>query len=284
MKQWLVGLFCILMACAASAEGSAAVRKRIEASMLVTGSIDVMPDGSVSSYAIDQADKLPPAVVDVIQQNVPGWKFQLDGKQAGAVKARMSLRILAKRADDKHDSVSISAAQFGENQKVPGENVSYKTRQPPRYPQLAMRSHVSGTVYLLVRVGRNGQVEDAVAEQVNLTVYANDNDMDLFRNDLAKAAVAAARQWTFNTPTIGKHVGDDYWVARVPVNFNMLPRGASEPPVPYGKWRAYVPGPRQLVPWSEKSKLLSGAPDAVPDGGIYQLNQGLQLTTQLGGA
>lgn len=283
MKQWMVGLFCVLMAYTAFAEGPAAVRKRAEASMLVTGTIEVMPDGSVSSYAIDQADKLPSAVVQVIQQNVPSWKFQLDGRPDAAVKAKMSLRLLARRIDDKHDSVSISATQFGEDHKVPGETVSYKTRLPPSYPGLALRSRVSGTVYLVVRIGRDGQVEDAAAEQVNLTVYASDRDMELFRNDLAKAAIVAARQWTFNIPTTGKHVADDYWVARVPVNFNVRPRGASDEPVAYGKWQAYVPGPRQLVPWLEKSKLLSGAADAVPDGGLYPVDQTLQLTPPLGG-
>lgn len=284
MKTGLVGLICILMACTVSAKGPAAVRKQAEASMLVTGSVEITPDGSVSSYALDQADKLPPAVVQVVQQNVPHWKFQFDGQQATPMKAKMSLRMLAKRVDDKHASVSISAAQFGEDHRGPGENVSYKTRQPPRYPQLALHSRVSGTVYVLVRVGRNGQVEDAAAEQVNLKIYASDHDMNLFRDDLAKAALAAARQWTFNTPTTGKHVDDAYWVARLPVSFYIRPLGSSTEMTPYGKWQSYIPGPRQLVPWSEKNTLLSDAPDAVPDGGIYQLNQGLKLTTPLGGA
>ena len=211
-------------------------------------------------------------------------KFQLDSKQDAAVKAKMSLRLLARRIDDKRDSISISAAQFGEDHKVSGETVSYKTRLSPRYPELALRSRVSGTVYLPARVGRDGQVEDAAAEQVNLAVYASDRDIDLFRNDPAKAALVAARQWTFNTPTTGKHVADGYRVARLPINFNICPRGAFDESVPYGKWQVHVPGTHQLVPWTEKSKLLSGTPDAIPDSGIYQLDQGLQLTTSLGGA
>ncbi|GAB2543764.1 energy transducer TonB [Rhodanobacter koreensis] len=278
-----MGLFCVLMACAAWAESPAEVRKQTEASMLVTGSIDVMPDGGVQGYALDHADQLPPTVVQLIQQNVPNWKFRFDSPQVAATKAKMSLRLLAKRIDDTHDAISISAAQFGQDDKVPGENVSFKTRLQPRYPARAVHSKVSGTVYLLLRVGRDGRVEDAAAEQVNLTVYASGRDMQLFRDDLARAALAAASEWTFHTPTTGKHVADDYWVAKVPVNFDMRPRGARED-VPYGKWQAYVPGPRRLVPWVEKKKLLTGAADAVPDGGLYQINQGLQLTTPLGGA
>lgn len=283
MKRWLMGLFCVLMACAAWAESPAEVRKQAEASMLVTGSVEILPDGSVQGYALDHAEQLPAAVVQLIQQNVPGWKFQFDNPPAVATKAKMSLRLLARRMDDAHDAISISAAQFGQDDKVPGESISYKTRLPPRYPSRALYSKVSGTVYLLLRVGRDGRVEDAAAEQVNLTVYASGRDMQFFRDDLAKAALMAAREWTFNIPTIGKHVADDYWVAKVPVNFDIRPRGTYKD-MPYGKWQAYVPGPRQLVPWVEKKKLLTGAADAVPDGGLYQINQGLQLTTPLGGA
>ncbi|OOG60248.1 energy transducer TonB [Rhodanobacter sp. C03] len=283
MKRWLMGLFCVLMACATWAESPAEVRKQAEASMLVTGSIEVMPDGSVQGYTLDHADQLPPIVVQILQQNVPTWKFKFDDQQTVAVKAKMSLRLLAKRVDDTHDAISISAAQFGQDDKVPGESISYKTRLPPRYPGLALHSGVSGTVYLLLRVGRDGRVEDAAAEQVNLTVYASGRDMQLFRDNLARAAITAAREWTFNTPTIGKHVADDYWVAKVPVNFDIRPRGTYKD-VPYGRWQSYVPGPRQLVPWVEKKKLLTGAADAVPDGGLYQINQGLQLTTPLSGA
>ena len=282
MKRWLMGLFCVLMAGAALAEGPAAVRKRVEASMLVTGSVEIAPDGSVKGYSIDQSDKLPPPVVQLIQQNMPAWKFQFDSPQAAAVNVKMSLRLLARRVDDTHDSISISAAQFGQDENVPGQSTSYKTRVQPRYPELEVRSNVSGAVYLLLRIGRDGRVEDAAAEQVNLAVYASDRDMKLFRDSLAKAALTAARQWTFNTPTIGKHVADPYWVARVPVNFEITPKGTVKD-VPYGQWQGYVPGPRQLVPWVEKEKLLTGAADAVPDGSLYQLNQGLQLTTPLDG-
>jgi hypothetical protein len=146
---------------------------------------------------------------------------------------------------------------------------------------MAVESRVTGTVYLLLRVGRQGQVEDAATEQVNLGVYASDADMERFRNSLAKAALKATEQWTFNVPTTGKHVADDYWVARVPVNFSL---SADRKPDPYGQWQSYVPGPRQLVPWIEKSRLMAGDADATPTGGISQLEQGLHLTTPLGGA
>jgi len=287
MKRWLLGICCVALSCAALAAGPNVVRKRAQASMLVTGTIEVAPDGSVHGYALDQADKLPPGVVGLIGKDVPAWTFQpvlIDGKPVLA-KAKMSLRIVAKRVDDEHASISITGAQFGQQGGVAGETTSYKTRPAPKYPWMEQQARVSGTVYLLLRVGRNGQVEDAAAEQVNLAVYASDSDMERFRDDLAKAALAAATHWTFNTPTKGKHASDDHWVARVPVNFQMTPFGGPQPEEAYGKWQSYIPGPHALVPWMiEKDKLISGEVDAIPAGSIYQVDEGFRLTTPLGGA
>jgi hypothetical protein len=283
MKRLLLGLICILLGHVVLASGADAVRKQAQASMLVMGSIDVAPDGSVQSYAIDHADKLPPVVVELLDKNVPTWKFEpvcVDGKPVLAT-AKMSLRIVARRSDDHHFSAGIVGAQFGQDHEVATDSISYKTREQPHYPAMAVENRVSGTVYLLLRVGRQGQVEDAATEQVNLGVYASEVDMERFRSVLATAALKASEQWTFNVPTTGKHVTDDYWVARVPVNFSL---SADRKPDLYGQWQSYVPGPRQLVPWIEKGRLMAGDADATPAGGIYQLEQGLHLTTSLGGS
>ncbi len=284
MKRLLLGLICMLLSNVVLAAGAEAIRKQAQASMLVTGSIDVAPDGSVQSYAIDHAEKLPPVVVELLGKNVPTWRFEpvsVDGKPVLAT-APMSLRIVARRSDDQHFSAGIVAAQFGQDHQLATDNISYKTRAQPHYPEMAVESRVSGTVYLLLRVGRQGQVEDAATEQVNLGVYASEADMERFRNVLAKAALKASTQWTFNIPTTGKHVTDDYWVARVPVNFSLSPKGGPDPQ--YGEWQSYVPGPRQLVPWLEKSRLMAADADATPAGSITQLEQGLHLTTPLGGS
>jgi hypothetical protein len=283
MKRLLIGLCCGLFSCAVLAAGLAAVRKLVQASMLVTGSIIVAPDGSVRSYTIDRAEKLPAVVVGLIGKNVPNWKFEpsaLDGRPVAA-KATMGLRVVAKPVGDGNYSISIGGVQFG--QGASDESISYKHREAPSYPIWAAQARVSGTVYLLLRVGRQGQVEDALAEQVNLGVTASDASMERWRHVLANAALNAARRWTFNTPTSGKHVGDDYWVARVPVNFSLRESGQPFRDA-YGQWKAYVPGPRQPVPWFDKGRMMSTGVDALPAGGIYQVDQGLRLTTPLAGA
>jgi len=286
MKKSLSGLSLLLLSCAALATAPTEVLKQAQASMLVTGQIDVTPEGKIKSFAIDQQDKLPAPVIDLLQKNIPSWEFSpvvVDGAAVEA-RAKMSLRVVAKRVDDQHASIDIEGAHFGQSDETPGETVSKKTAENPRYPDREIRSRVTGTVYVLLKIGRDGNVIDAATEQVNLGVYASERDMNLFRHDLSQATLRALRQWTFNPPSVGKHAADPYWVARVPVNFNLSVNGTPPPQDTYGKWQSYIPGPREIIPWSDKNRLMSASPDASPAGGIYQLDQGLELKTPLAGA
>lgn len=282
MKNWLVGLSCLVLSCAAFASGPGGVRKRVQASMLLTGTIVVAPDGSVRSYVIDRADKVEPAAIGLVNSNVPRWKFEpvLRAGQPVAAKAKMSMRVVARPIGDGSYSLSISGSHFGES--VAGEEISYKHRVQPTYPVQAVRQRVAGIVYLLLRVGREGQVEDAAAEQVNLAVIASDPELQHWRNVLARSALVAARKWTFNIPTSGEHRNESHWLARVPVNYQLIVGTRADD---YGKWQSYVPGPKELVPWVDDKRLLSGSADALPGEGLYQLHRdGLHLRTPLGGA
>src|SRR3546814_10356189 len=77
-----------------------------------------------------------------------------------------------------------------------------------------------GVVYLLLKIGRQGTVEDMAVEQVNLTAYASNWKMQRIRLGLAEAAVESARKWTFHTPSTGDLAEDEFWSARVPVDFS----------------------------------------------------------------
>jgi hypothetical protein len=286
MKQWLPMLWLLLIAGTALAGGPSEVRKQAQASMLITGQVEVTPDGKLKSYTIDQQEKLPAPVLELLQKNIPTWEFQpisVDGLQT-SVRAKMSLRVVAKPVDDQHASIDIEGAHFGNDGEMSGQTISRKTREQPRYPELEVRSRVTGTVYALLKIGRDGNVIDAAVEQVNLGVYASERDMNRFRHDLSQATLKALRDWTFNPPTVGKQAASPYWYARVPVNFNISSNGAPPPHSAYGKWEAYIPGPREFIPWAQSSQWITGSPDAAPDGGVYQISQGLQLKTPLAGA
>src|SRR6185437_14739483 len=102
MKRWLPGLLCMVLSGVALAAGPNAASKRVQAgagdqharlhplarlhpnaaskrvqaSMLVTGTIEVAPDGSVAQYALDHPDELPPAVKGLLAKAIPSWKFE----------------------------------------------------------------------------------------------------------------------------------------------------------------------------------------------------------------
>jgi TonB family protein len=280
MKRWMAVALCMLMAHIAAANAGD-VRKTAEATMLVTGSIEVMPDGTVHDYSIDRPEKIPPLVVDLIKSNVPNWKFRRDDHVEAIFKAKMSLRIVAKHVDEQHDSVAISSANFGDAGAVHTDQVSPKKAPTPHYPLDAIRERVGGTVFLSMRVGRTGQVEDIAVEQVNLSVYGNEAQMRHCRRLLGDAALDALKTWTFNPPTTGKHVNDPYWDVRMPIAFDINVVGKSEDA--YGKWHAYIPGPRESIPWA-KDNQVSSSSDAIPENSVSQADQPLQLMTALDGA
>jgi len=162
--------------------------------------------------------------------------------------------------------------------------VGFKSHSPaPCYPEEAIRARVSGTAYLMLRIGRDGTVQEAIAEQVNLDQYGTPAQMARYRKLLADASIGAARQWTYSVPTRGKSAEDPYWVARVPVSFDLNDFNNPAPRRAYGNWRGYIPGPRQSPPWAPQT-LLSEAPDALPEGGIDTGDGPLKLATPLTGS
>lgn len=263
MKRFLSAATLALLCGVALAAGPAAVRKRVEASMLVTGTIQVAPDGTVSGYTLDRAKDLPPVATDIIGKNVPRWTFQpvLRNGKPVAAKAKMTLRLLARPIGDGNFSVSVRSAYFGERDTSLKRDMSER----PRYPQAASHARVTGTVYLMLRIDRAGKAQDAIAEQVNLETIDSDNGLDHWRRMLANSSLEAARHWTFAPAQASD---SDFRIVRVPVAYNLNTLGQA-PPDTYGKWQGYVPGPVEPAPWFDKDKMLSGGADALPGDGIY---------------
>jgi hypothetical protein len=292
MKRLLWGLFCLLCSGVVMADSwDDTVRKQVQASMLVTGTIVVTQDGSVNSYTLDQQNKLPSTVVNTIAQSLPHWKFAIDtnglqtdlhDNQANLFKAKMSLRLVAVPVGDKNYAVSISGASFGGGADSVSCKDSCKAQAKPIYPRKALHDRIGGTVFVLVRVDRDGKVDDLVARQVNLRAIGTKAEMALWRNDLANAAVKAIQQWTFDAPTSGKEASQPYWYAMVPVSFDICSGGFRCEVEAYGKWEGYVPGPQTPTPWKGDRKAAFDNTDAMPSGVAFQPDQRLKLLTPLG--
>ncbi|WP_202839743.1 energy transducer TonB [Luteimonas saliphila] len=299
-SSWCLLFVLSLAAGAVQAAGVAAARKQIEASMLVTGRVTITLDGAVAGWTIDEREKLPEVVANLVDAAVPGWRFEpivVDGKPAHG-SARMSLLLVANRFEDGRFRVSIRDGYFGreavniaaqlaregagaaDDAAGASDQLSALDLQPPAYPMRALAGGAHGTVYVVVKVNRDGRVEDAAVEQVNLRVVGSGVELARMREILAKPALAAARKWTFRPPSTGEWADDESWTARVPVDYRFY----DSRPAGYGQWEAYVPGPRSPVPWQMES--LDGfeiAPDALIAGQVHQAGTGLKLLTPIGG-
>ena len=279
--SWVLLVLIVLCTPVQAREMPDAIRDQIETSMLVTGSIDIATDGSTERLAIDQPEKLPSGVVRLLETATVHWRFEpvkVDGQPA-RVRTRMSVRVVARKAGGDTYSIALRGASFDGTGDDEGRvRAKGKRLTPPPYPQAAAQRGFQGTVFVIVRVGRDGQVEDAMSEQVNLTAYGTPAEMDAARKILAQASLRAARRWRFDPPTRGAHVDAPYWLARVPVDFMFGRRPDAEA---YGQWQAYLPGERTPAPWGDEASR--DASDAMVAGNVQMVGSGPRLLTPLEG-
>lgn len=248
----------------------------VQLSMVLAGTITVDPQGAVRSYAVDKSTSLPAPVLQLLTKNVPHWRFKpvLSNGHPVAAKSAMHLRIVATPSDENHFTIDIAGEWFGDGASRNG--FSYKDRRPPSYPESALQDRVSGTVYVVAHIDRQGRVDKVAAEQVDLRVRGPEFAMKRWRKVLADASTRAVSRWTFNVPAAGAAVRQDDWVVRIPINYTMRRFGAPRPSR-YGTWTAYIPGPREKVPWLKPKAFGHGSADALPDNGLYLARQSLQL-------
>lgn len=270
----------------AAGGGAAAVRKQVENSMLVSGQVDIEPDGSVSSITLDREDKLPSGVVSLVQRSALQWQFEplQEGGAAVTVRAPMNVRVVARQLDDGDYEVSLRGASFARYDGKDKSTVGKVKMRPPSYPEPAWKAGASGVAYLLLKVEKDGSVGDVIAEQVNLQFIANEGEMNRFRQLFARNALAAARNWTFRVPEQGEAASQPYWIVRVPVHYSLRNPKQADPEGTYGRWASYVPGPRQQASWASDGERAGFSPDALGEDGVYMANdRGPRLLTPLQG-
>jgi len=269
----------------ADAQTAREVRKQAEASMTLSGVIDIGREGQVEGFQLDHREKVDPGVAGFVDKAVQGWRFEptlVDGKPVPA-RTAVRLRLIAGNMEGDSMQVRVADARFGkigESSEPSTDDVTAAKTRAPVYPPQAVSIRGQGTVLLLVKVGRDGKVADVIAEQTNLTVVGSERAMNQLRDVLAKASVRNARDWTFNPPTTGEDKDRDFWTVRVPVNYSFDKQSER-----YGRWAAYIPGPRQQAPWKTGEETLVAGTDLLPEGGVYMVGrapEGPRLLTPLG--
>ena len=158
----LLFAFCCLPGAATALPDHAPMRGHVEASMLVTGNVDIDRAGQVTAHTLDQRERLPDYVASLVDRAVPQLRFEpvlLHGQPVLA-RAKMSLLLVARQAGDGEMQISIRNANFGEDATAdyPG-SVRAASMRPPSFSAERGAAGRKGTVYLLVKVARDGAVE-----------------------------------------------------------------------------------------------------------------------------
>ncbi|WP_312786992.1 energy transducer TonB [Stenotrophomonas indicatrix] len=269
----------------ADAQTAREVRRQAEASMTLSGVIDIGREGQVEGFQLDHREKVDAGVAGFVDKAVQSWRFEptlVDGKPMPA-RTTVHLRLIAGNMEGNSMQVRVVDARFGKlgGSSAPStDDVTAAKTRAPVYPPQAASIRGQGTVMLLVKVGRDGKVADVIAEQTNLTVVGPERTMNQLRDVLAKASVRSAREWTFNPPTTGEGKDRDFWTVRVPVNYFFDKQSER-----YGRWTAYIPGPRQQAPWKTGEETQIAGTDLLPEGGVYMVGraqEGPRLLTPLG--
>jgi len=269
----------------ADAQTAREVRRQAEASMTLSGVIDIGREGQVEGFQLDHREKVDTGVAGFVDKAVQSWRFEptlVDGKPMPA-RTTVHLRLIAGNMEGNSMQVRVVDARFGKlgGSSAPStDDVTAAKTRAPVYPPQAASIRGQGTVMLLVKVGRDGKVADVIAEQTNLTVVGPERTMNQLRDVLAKASVRSAREWTFNPPTTGEDKDRDFWTVRVPVNYFFDKQSER-----YGRWSAYIPGPRQQAPWKTGEEIEVAGTDLLPEGGVYMVGraqEGPRLLTPLG--
>ncbi len=273
---------CALLACSFpvfAGKGPGAARKQIESSLSVIGTIDITPDGKVIAHALDQPEKLPKGIVDVTARLVPQWTFEPVALKANAIsRSKMYLLFVGKKRDDGGVSLELRSASFGSATGDEGVSIAEGNRKLA-YPMQLMRNGVSGSVFLQLKIGRDGKVTNIDASHVNLRVLGSEAEMKRWREIFVRSTIATVKDWRFVVPQSGPDAEAGYWFGTLPISFVF----EGEKPGEYGHWETYVAGPKALIPWLQDSPLADGNTDALTPNDFHAAGSGRRLLTPLTG-
>ncbi|QIO89769.1 TonB-dependent receptor [Stenotrophomonas rhizophila] len=278
----LVGGLCTATAPAAPSTPPAG--EQLEVSMLLRGALDVSASGAVEALHLGDERQVPPVVAGFVRRAVAGWRFDpyLQEDQPRAIRIPLILRVVGTPLDDGNLQIALRSASFQNYDPNDPTRLTWQNAAPPLYPGGAGMFGVNGDAYVLMRVGRDGRVQDAIVEQVNMRVRASPRRLAAYRKQFSRNALVAARTWSFRVPTEGESRDAPYWLVRVGVRYDVKGEGEQ-----FARWYPYLPGPRHRPTWTDPATLLlaADAPDALPaDGSLYQAGQrGPVLRTPLGG-
>lgn len=233
---------------------------------LVSGTIDVAKDGSVSGYTLD--DQVKPAIRAAIDKNIRSWSFEpiiVDG-QAVVATTQMRLQLLAVPVEKGDYGLRVERVWFGDPQGA-------GHMPPPVYPVDAARAGRQAKVVMVLRLDPQGNVVEAFPEQVSLDIAPSGKKAEYWRKRFEAASIRAAKEWKFTMTEIvdGQPTAAS---VRVPISFAF---GSG--------WDKYVPGVINPIPWKSDAKVAgTDAAPSLQDGQAQSLDSRFKLKSEVVGS
>lgn len=237
-----------------------AAKVKTESGMLVTGSIEVSAAGEVLRHTLDQPERLPEAVRRFADSLIPTLRFDAV-ETPGQAPTRSLMRLYFVAADNGNGGYAIRLRDAWFDSEKATDTVTALPRAagqmpPPRGP---LPMPMTATVYLALKIDRNGTVADIDVSHVDLGVSAPESSMKQWRRTLGGWISDFVKKARFAIPTTGPDAQREYWTGlyAFPVSIS----SDDDPPkngTDYGRWQTFVPGPRKEIPWLDPQAARAG--------------------------
>jgi TonB family protein len=170
---------------------------------MVVLDVTIDAQGQVATVAVDPEGTTAATVLqDAAMDAAKGWRYAPGHKDGKAVGGVVRIPVNFSLTPDEPDAGATTSSS-------PSVDISYKNRNPPRYPAEAINKGQQGNVVLDVTIDSSGKVTGVQIDQ-----HGTDAP-----TELQVAALQAAENWKFNPGRRnGKPVGG---VIQVPVNFSL---------------------------------------------------------------
>ncbi|MGY3266195.1 hypothetical protein [Lysobacter sp. HA35] len=255
MKHRLTLLLCAALA-ASSAHAAVTPLPAMEEPILVTRvdcRIVIDKQGNVAEYV--PKTELPAPVAARVADLVKALRFEpveVDGRVVNA-ETTMRVAVSAKMLDDGGMRLAIDNLTFPpEKPTSPGApSTAYSKRISIHFPEEALRLGLDADVLVALRLGADGHVLDAAAQQSAL-VHQRGNPREVAKAlaIFERAALASLRGWQANPASLQDkdRVGDGY-VTYMPVQFRTASQGQKPSFDGVGQWTLETRTVKRVPAW-----------------------------------
>jgi TonB family protein len=250
------------------------------------GTVVVSPEGRVAELGLNTA--LEPALAAAVERGLRAMHFKPVIVDGVAVPARAGFIVfLAGERDGdqlrtRFDGIRFHAPDAGSAAKGIAMNFQMRKDNAPKYPEDMLRAGISGEVELAFLVGADGKPSDiAVVRSGVVGAVPRGPAAAQGMKAFEKAALAAARGWTFDVPPTLLDGSPKARTFLTTVTFSVglpNPRIHSD-----GEWVELLRGEPRSIPWLGPDAAAALADGSSRDGDTARLVGSLELDKPLAG-